>query len=225
MAMKRKAMRRPYRRRTYRKKARTTMTKAVKTNLMSCVRSYVAIPFTSTYPGSGWTYVNYTFSLGGVPGYTEFVNLFDQYRINAVKLTFLPQFTGNDFEDAVANNASSVPWIQNPRVHYCIDRSGIQTGTINSESKMLEYSSARTVKRPFEPFSIYVKSPSVHLGTATGVIIVGGAPKSKQWIDTDNYGIVHHGCAIGMQIPGGATNTTYGYEVMIKLYMQFKSVH
>lgn len=223
--MKRKATRRPYRRRTYRKRARMTMTKSVKSNMMSCVRSYVATTFSSTYPGSGWTYSNYTFSLSSLPGFTEFTNLFDQYRICAAKMTFMPQFTGNDFEGATDNIAGVRLWAYNPRVHYVIDRSGIQTGTINAENTMLQYNSARTVKRPWEPFSIYVKYPAVHLGTASGITVVGGAPKTKQWIDTDNYNIVHHGCAVGMVIPGGATNTTISYEVIVKLYMQFKNVH
>lgn len=40
-------------------------------------------------------YTAYNFSLGDVPNYTEFTALYDYYKINAVKVTLLPQMTQN----------------------------------------------------------------------------------------------------------------------------------
>ena len=38
----------------------------------------------------------FTFALADLPNYTEFTTLFDQYRINAVKLTFIPRLSSAD---------------------------------------------------------------------------------------------------------------------------------
>lgn len=219
---KRKATRRPYRRRTYRKRARTTARiprsmPAVKNNLVSITRQYVATPISTTY-ALGWSYWNYTFPLSALQGYTEFTNLFGKYRINAVKLTFMPFFSGNDYAQA----ANSTVYAENPRVHYIVDTSGTSASQVDTEAEMLEFANVRTVRNPTKSFSIYIRNPCVHLGTASGVTIVGGAPKAKQWIDTANYNIVHHGCSIGMVIPGGASTGAWKFQVVIKYYMQFK---
>lgn len=222
MVFKRKANRSVYRRR---KRARTTMrpakvTRQVRSNLMSCVRSYVATPFVATY-AQGWQYSNYTFTLAGLQNYTEFTNLFGKYRINAIKITFMPSYSGNDLAQVQANASASGTWGLMPRVHTIVDTSGLATAQIDSEADMMENNKCRSIASPNRPFSIYIKKPCVHLGTANVTTIVGGAPKNM-WIDTANHNVVHHGAAIGMIIPNGSSAGSWTYQVVVKYYMQFK---
>lgn len=218
MVMKRKASR-PL----YRKKKRLAVRKVprgLKSNVMSCTRSYVAQPFASTVAG-GWAYFNYTFTLSGLQNYTEFTNLFGKYRINAIKLTFQPNYTGIDEPQAQANAGATGSWNILPRVHTIVDTSGLNTAQIDSESDMMEFSKCRTIRYPNRPFSIYIRKPCVHLGTANVTTIVGGAPKNM-WIDTANYNVVHHGAAVGMIVPAGSSTGGWSYQVIVKYYMQFK---
>lgn len=187
---------------------------------MSCVRSYVAQNVSATVAG-GWTYVNYTFTLSGLQNYTEFTNLFGKYRINGIKITFLPNYSGVEAGQMVYNAADLKSWFVQPRVHTIIDTSGVATAQIDSESDMMEFNKVRTIKNPTRPFSIYIPKPCVHLGTANVTTIVGGAPKNM-WIDTANYNVVHHGAAIGLVLPAGASTGGFGYQVVVKYYMQFK---
>lgn len=206
--------------RAYRKKAPMLIKRAVRSNLVSITRQYVGTEFTATY-AQGWQYSNLTFTLGALQNYTEFTNLFGKYRINAVKVTFLPSYSGNDIAQVQANASAAGTWGLLPRVHYLTDTSGLVSSQIDSESEFLEYSSARTVRDPTKPFSIYIRKPAVHLGTANITSIVGGAPKNV-WIDTANYNIVHHGAAVGMIVPGGSSAGSWKFQVIVKFYMQFK---
>lgn len=51
-----------------------------------CTLDDIVVPATTTDPVVG----AYAFDLTNVPNYTDFVNLYDQYKIKAVKMSFIP---------------------------------------------------------------------------------------------------------------------------------------
>lgn len=197
----------------------TRVPRAVRTsNLVSIKRSYKVADYQINY-ASGFVATPFYFTLNTLPNYTEFTNLFEVYRINAIKLTFLPIATGNDLPSITGNTATGAVWALTPRVYYTIDKDGNPPST---ENGFLERSNMKIVRRPFSGWQIYIRNPCVQSAVANSVTLVGGSPKSRQWIDCDNYGVAHWGCAVGGQIPSGSTTSAMTWQVIATYYMQFK---
>lgn len=56
--------------------------------------------------GSGTVFGSNTFALANLPGYTDFTELYDQYKINKVKVQFIPKITS-----AILNGSAQIPMI------------------------------------------------------------------------------------------------------------------
>lgn len=202
--------------RRYRRKAMIPR-KMIKSNGMMCTRKIV-LGTVGTTVSLGWLAFPYQFKLDDIVSYSEFTNLFDSYKINAIKLTFTPYWNSND----VSNQTSFTGVL--PRVYTLIDRNGIPVSTLNTEDRFLEYSNARQIKNPDKPFSIYVKAPGVELSSSGAITSSPAVIKYKPWIDTSNTTIPHNGCALGMVIPAGTSTMGFYYHVVATYYLQFKTV-
>lgn len=209
---------RKYRRTGAKRTARMSRS-VVSNSLVSIVRRYYVGQWTPTV-SLGWNSTNYSFRLNNIPTYTEFTNLFEQYRINAVKLTFIPEWIGGlDQNNAYMSSTGGSPFISSPRLYTLIDKDG--DPQTNTEDRMLENSKARLIKAPHRPFSIFVRKPCAQFEVATSLGFSGAAPKASPWLDCDNYGVNHFGCAIGAQVNGSAT-ASMPYRIVATYYMQFK---
>lgn len=167
-----------------------------------------------------WQAYPYIFAINRVPSYSEMASLFSEYKINAVKLTFTPFWDGSDAQNQWGSNTIALP-----RVYTLIDKNGISPGVLATENQFLEYGTAVQMKRPQEPFSIYVKNPQAEGAAAIGGGFTGNAIQvASPWLDTLNLNIEHHGAAIGIAIQGGSgTGTAWGYHVTATYYFQFKN--
>lgn len=206
------------------RKARRTMRKrvprsVVTNNLVSIKRRYYVGQWLPTV-SAGWNSTNYTFRLSNLPLYTEMTALFEQYKINAVKLTFIPEWVGSlDQNNAYISAGSGTTYISTPRLYTLIDKDG--DPQINTEDRMLENSMTKIITQPHKAFSIYVKKPCVQFEVGTSLGFSGAAPKPSPWLDCDNNGVNHYGCAIGAQV-GGSITAAMPYRVVATYYMQFK---
>lgn len=206
------------RRRTTRKPARRTRRRlaTVRPSRWMTRNNLVSIKRKVTLPDVSfniWQSQAYAPLLSQLPSYTEFTNLFEQYRINAVKFDFIPKSTS--FE---ANTSAAVATM--PRLYTIIDKDG--NAQTSSEVAMQQYGNSRLIRDPSKPFSIYIKRPCVQFGTANTITIVGGAPKPSPWLDCDNFSVQHWGCAIGGIMPTGTGSVSF--SVVATYYMQFKNV-
>lgn len=145
--------------------------------------------------------------------------LFEQYKINAVKLTFIPQWEGGLDQNNAYIAAATVPFIETPRVYTLIDKDG--DPQINTEDRMLENGLSRVITNPHKAFHIYVRKPCVQFEVGTSLGFSGAAPKPSPWLDCDNHGVNHFGCAIGAYLNGSIT-ASMNYRVIATYYMQFK---
>lgn len=219
----RRAPARPRKKARVMRKAR--MTRAVKSNLVSLKRRFfmgIWTPVTGGVPGIGqWNSAVYQFQLNALPNYTEFTALFDEYKINAVKLTFVPAFAGGlDPNTALTSVASGGVFLETPRMYTLIDRDGdIQVST---ENAMLENNNARIIRQPNQTFSIYIAKPNIQFEVATTALVgfAKAASKGGQWLDTANAGVVHHGCAVGCHLEGSSASQKW--QVIATYYMQFR---
>lgn len=177
-----------------------------------------AIPLNGT-----WTYTSMTFKLSDLVNYTEFTSLFNEYKIAAVKVTFLPRWTNNDVANSVLTGTGAA-FGSNPLIWTMADRDG--TTTISSQSNVMQNSRARMVRHPFRPFSVYVR-PKVQVEVANdplGVTYASAMPRMG-WLDTQNANIQHSGVQIAGYIPysaSAASGINVTFDVFAKFYMQFK---
>lgn len=203
--------------RAYRKK-RLTVPRAVRQNLVSVKRTFNLGTIGHTV-ATGWAAYPYTFALADLPNASEFTTLFDAYKLNAVKLTFTPFYDSND---SVAQVGATVTWL--PRVYTCLDRNGIASGALATEDLMCNYANLRAIRKPQEPFSIYINAPGVETGVLAGSSNLNAATKYKTWIDCVADSVTHNGCAIGWVTGGSASGVGWYYHVRATYYLQFKNI-
>lgn len=199
------------------KRARMTLKRNVRDNVLSCKRS-VVLDQLSIY--KTWSHKPLAFTLAMLPNYTEFTALFSQYKINAIKIQFIPDYNSGDAMTALQSGAGG-QYLAAPRLYTVVDKSGIID--VDSEVKMLQYSAKRIIRKPRDPFGIYISGPQAQLETETATLFAGATESAKRWIDLDNPSVVFRGCAVAGILPFATSATaSFNYQVIATYYMQFK---
>lgn len=150
------------------------------------------------------TYGAFTFQLNNVPKVTDFTGLFDQYKINAISLTFYPQLSQSSSIVAVTS-------IQNARVFTAIDSNDAAIPTALNDIR--EYDNCE-VHAATEVFSVYIDKPK--FVDATGALRTG-------YISTASPGILHYGLKYAVETLNPGSAGTYVFHVEAVYYMSFKS--
>lgn len=176
-------------------------------------------------------YVNYnsrTFSLTDVPQYTEFTSLFDQYKINLIKIVW--HFNKNSAE-LNERNAPPVTTYMNlltgiPSIRWYYDRDDGTVPTAAAFSQIQKIKSAslgRPVKAIFKPNVLNI----VYEGTVSN----GYSPKYNQWIDCSDDGVPYYGLKYEIdgsgagRVQDSANDINVGYLTWdITYYCSFRDV-
>jgi len=204
--------RRPYRKRTYNRTYRRRWTRRSRYNKRGQkVYLYKRLcgRFGTVSVGAvSDAFYGFEFRLDQVPNYTELTALYDQYKINAIKVHFLPEMTQN----------VSLAQLNNPvaysRIFTALDYNDASAPT--TIDQLREYQSCKYTsilkqhKRYFKPR--IVDSSSVY-------------NPGRPWLSCDNGASVpHFGLKVGIE-PTGATGATEMLFFMeVKFYMSFKTV-
>lgn len=152
--------------------------KVTKIKRMVAVNNLTAASNTSTYAAFG----SASFAITDVPNYSDFTNLFDQFRIVKIKLDFFPRLTGN--------TSNALPAMYSI-FHIAVDHTDVSTPT--SVNDLFQYDNHKTVQA-YKPFSLTFTpaASAAYYGTTTAL---GYGPKAGSWIDskagasTAHYGI------------------------------------
>lgn len=178
------------------------------------VHSFVRSDFIETITASNLadTFKVYTFALNKLPNYTEFTNLFDQYRICAVKLTIIPSITQTVLDGA---STSSYPL---PEIRSIIDYT--EDGTPLDFDELYQYATHK-MTRGNRIHTRYFK-PAVLTSAFEGVAASAYIPKWKQWLTTDDSATPHYSIKVGLNAVKTA-NTCY-FRVYAKYYLQMKNI-
>ena len=172
----------------------------------------------------------YAFQLADLPNVSEFVNLFDQYRVNKLKVMIVPNFTGLDggfvpfgnkgiqldnmYDSGAVIGSSIVPlgknviWPQGlPNIHSVID---YDSAIVNDLSQLMQHRTYR-MTRGNRIHSRYW-TPAISLGTncstSQNSVTEPTAQKFKQWLGTDATCVPHYG--IKLLVDGGPIINWYG---------------
>lgn len=158
----------------------------------------------------------YSFSLSQLPSFTEFTNLYDQYKITGAKMSFVPGAT-----EALYSPLSGVASQHGyNRFHSVIDYDD-STPPI-SEDQMLQYQSVKTTNG-LRTHTRYLK-PKVLREVYRSALTTGYNPTASQWIDTVQNDVPHYGLKVWCDAPFSSTNASITYTVYLTLYFGCKNV-
>lgn len=224
MALLRKSMR-MRRRNIVRRKARTLSRRVYRRRLATVPRSALTYPrfqmtrtgyagtwsWATTTTNDFWRYM--TFSAANIQNFTDMSNLFDEYRINAIKVTFRPRY-----DSIIGGTTPATTAIAQAYAHVLVDPAStlLPTGVYNASgmNTLLENQGVKTYTLN-KPFSVYFK-PKVQDslqggGTATRVINPG-------FIKTNETGVDHRGFHMYIQQNAFATDNT---QIKLDMYYTF----
>lgn len=166
----------------------------------------------------------YEFKAEDITQWSTMSQLFDQYRINGVKLTFLPTTYSAPTQNQSGTFASS------------IDLDG--DNTISTFPQLLQCSNTKT--SPWSgtggltPYKSVFLRPRCHDAIITDLDATTGQPSGfnaglanrKQWLDISDRGkTVHYGLNVGWYFgASGDLNEPQELQVVITYYVQFRKV-
>lgn len=193
-----------------------SMTQAISA---SCNATLVGSTFLFSCPAAQGTYyysLGLSFKLNDLTGYSEFQALYDQYKINGVKVRIIPLY------NSVANNSMAVI------LHSILD-SDDQNAAAASEAgvyAMREYKSYKTntmitgrgITRYVRP---YMSGAAYDV---SGVIINGATNTKPTWIDCTVPQVAHYGSKHLFEFFNySAAVQLFAFKVELEYYLSFKN--
>lgn len=211
-------------RNTMRKRARTQRGRA-----STLRRAVQPLHIKRTFYNGSWTFGTattndfwryYAFTTAQINNFGEMAAVFDEYRINGIKVTFRPRY------DSVDNLQTSGTLTQpQAYAHYLVDPAStlLPSGVYGSSSlnTFLENQGVRT-RTLNRPFSIFFK-PKVQDQ------VLGGSTASRTlkptWLKTTETGVDHRGFHIYLQQNAFSTgNTNIVLDIYFTFYMSLKNL-
>ena len=147
------------------------------------------------------SYYGESFTLNQVPGYTELTTLYDQYKINAIELTWYPR------------NTEITPFTTAPNNARILIRTDYSDATAPTSLNVIrEYENCKVFGFS-EKFTWYIDKPK---------ILDSSSSNRTAWIATTDVTQKHYGIKFAME-PFGAGGQ-YGWAVEACFYLAFKNV-
>jgi len=175
---------------------------------------YLFKRFTSELNGTGGIIINninptvgtFTFRLSDLPNYTEYTSLYDMYKINAVKITFVPQMTQNISLSTVNNPSAYAKFLT------AIDYNDSSPVPLDD---LRQYQSCKwtTILRPHKRFL----RPRI---VDRGATYTPGRP----WISCDAPSQEHFCLKYAIDPMDSTVSNTMTYTLEAKYYLSFKNV-
>lgn len=153
----------------------------------------------------------YNFSLNALPNATEFINLYDAFKIKCVVLKFVPTFTGNDL------NAPATAYTQLP-LHSVIDTS--DAGALSLLTDYLQYNSYKMTRGlAMHTRKVYPK----FLDTVDDAGTPVSAGISSGWLKTEGSGPDVDHLGVKVFCPANSLLVNNVYQVFATYYIQCKN--
>lgn len=180
-------------------------------------RTSTIYPFTvtnmnqsSVYPeNSQYPYlINMGFTLGSLPNYTEFANLYDQYKIIGVKVKLIPVYNSASPTDNVTVGAQPKAAVI-PYISTVIDYDGVSANTL---SGINQYANLKTTLFD-KPVTRYIPYPGFKDNDTS---TAANAVMRNQWIDTAKTAVNHNGLGICLTYPYDPSATGSVVPVLIQ---------
>jgi len=162
------------------------------------------------------------FRLDDMPNVSEFVNLFDNYRVRGVKIT-IKMVSNPDAQSIVGSATTNVYANYFPTLWWTTDEDDVNLVTL---VQMREYAKARhRVLKPNQEISIFVRPKPLQAmfkGLTTGYAL----GKASQWLDLANADIPLYGVKLVIDYEGMTTSALnpWYFKFNTKYYFETKTV-
>lgn len=160
----------------------------------------------------------YQFTLDSLPNYTEFTNLYDMYKINAIKLSFVP--TASEYINSTTSSVIAQNGFQ--RFNSVLDYD--DTSVPVSENELLQYATLKNTPGT-RPHVRYFK-PRI-LTTVEEIVgaTLGSSSTAPRWISCLSPSVEHLGVKIFVPPPvaGSAIGAAITYTVYATYYFQCRN--
>lgn len=158
---------------------------------------------------AGTTYYSFMFRLSDIPNYTEFTNLYDQYRITGVSVKFFPQ---QDSANTGISNATTAI------IHTAADYN--DATAITTEQDILQYQTLRTHR--FDTIFHYYLKPRVATAIYNNVATTGYAQSGHPWIDVSSPSAPFYGLKV--VVPTVSASSLSGWRLYATFYIECRDV-
>lgn len=167
-----------------------------------------------------WRYFSY--SMSNLPNFNAYTSLFDEFRINGIKITFRPRY--DSISTPSVTDGTSQPVITQPQAyaHVIIDPdSGTTPGGVYSSANLNTFLAAGDRVKSYtlnKPFSVYFK-PKVR------DFIQGGGNTSRSmrapWIRSTDTSVTHNGVHVFLQQNNFSVGANYVIlDMFVTYYFQ-----
>lgn len=168
--------------------------------------SYTVAQYTSSSVGAGGAV---QFSLNGVPSVTDFTSLYDQYKINGVKVEFIPDI--NNVQQSATPGGPIMGML-----HTAIDYNSASTPS--SLNQILQYPNLRST-RMTRIHKRYFR-PRVAMTVYDGAVANGyGTSARSQWLDCQYPDIPHYGLLVWLD---ATSPTSIQFNMKVTYYLAFR---
>lgn len=204
------------------KKARTSKrTNKIRRQVHLFKRSYYAADVKTAITAAGIAQpasLVQAFTLNQLPNFTEFTNLYDQYKITGVKIKLTPALS-EGINSPLFNTTSSLGFSP---VNSVVDYDDFTA--LTSESQAMEYGSLKQTA-PFKSHVRYIK-PKCLQQIYISSIDNANRPISNQWISTADPDVPHLGIKYWISapnVPAGNAGSML-YKMYVTMYFACKNV-
>jgi len=151
----------------------------------------------------------FQFTLSGATGYTEFVALFDSYRIGYVKVQFKPVYN--------MQTISSVSNIVTPNLYSAID---LDDNTAVAISVLEEYGTSKTTN--FDKEQVRTLTPRAAMAVYSGAFTSFAMVPKDGWIDVASPTVQHYGIKYGIEAGAVGQTQLQSWKVIFTYYLEFR---
>lgn len=143
---------------------------------------------------------NMSWKFTDVPGYGDFTNLFDEYRINWVKVMFNPAYGMKSGIDT---------WGETHPFYVVVDNNDAATAA--SIAALGEYGSCKVFAMNKDPFQVFVRPHILGMVYQSAIATSYISMPPTKWISADNASVPHYGIKYGFK---GANTSATGIPVL-----------
>lgn len=161
------------------------------------------------------TFSGIYYQLNQVPNYnTKYTNLFDQYKINGIRVTIYP--ASNYVSQASATT------VDVPQVTYAVDTTDATIPT--SMQYLYAYSNAVTKPLDKYPVSFFFrpKTASFSVVLDNNIATLGQAVGQTRWLSSANANASHYGLKLGITCNNLTQMPTCTIKIITRYYLEFR---
>lgn len=164
---------------------------------------------------SGGNFGALSFKLSDLPNYSEFTALYDEYRIKAVKIMFVPTM---NVATANATSGTTAGFVPVPALYTWIDNDDNTAPTTITQGQQYQSFKCHGLLDRMRCRSV-VPEVSTALYGSGGAFTSYGQVKN-QWIDNNSPSVVHFGLKFGIINPANQGN----FDVVLTYYLEFRKL-